>query len=137
MAAKKKAASKTKPKRPTSQPKRKASRAPKRAQSKAKAPALAKKAKARTAATPAPKAKAPPSPSPQRAAAVPVQSPNPNAVRPGLQKRPEAMPVGVVSVTDGDRLIEQSTFYSTVGRDEYVQRWEARGYTCRFTPWNN
>ncbi|HEV8016676.1 MAG TPA: hypothetical protein VGP48_14150 [Stellaceae bacterium] len=54
-----------------------------------------------------------------------------------MQKRPDATPVGVVSVTDGDRLIEQSTFYSAVGRDEYVRRWEARGYTCRLTPWND
>jgi outer membrane biosynthesis protein TonB len=135
MAAKKKAASKTKPKRPAPKPKRKASPAPKRAQPKAKPAAVAKKAKARVA-TVAPKPKAKPAPTPQRAAAAPPP-PSPSAVRPGLQKRPEAMPIGVVSVTDGDRLIEQSTFYSTVGRDEYVQRWEARGYTCRFTPWNN
>ena len=54
-------------------------------------------------------------------------------MRPGLQKRPDATPIGVVSVTDGDRLIEQSTFYAVEGRDEYVGRWEARGYTCRFS----
>jgi hypothetical protein len=131
MAAKKKAASKTKPKRPTPKPKLKASPAPKRAQPKAKTPAVAKKANTRVA-TAEPKQKAKPALSPIAAPPQPSQS----AVRPGLQKRPDATPIGVVSVTDGDRLIEQSTFYAVEGRDEYVGRWEARGYTCRFTPWN-
>jgi hypothetical protein len=135
MAMKKKAASKVKPKRAAPKAKRKASPAPKRTRPKAKAAKIQKKAKAR-AATAAPVPKAKPAPSPQPVAAAPPQ-PARSAERPGLQKRPEVTPMGVVSVTDGDRLIEQSTFYSELGRDEYVRRWEARGYTCRFTSWNN
>jgi hypothetical protein len=145
MAAKKKAASKTKPKlakpkRPPAKPKRKASPAPKRAQPKAQPPKAqpskaAKKAKVRAVAVTKPP-KAEPMRSPERAAVAP-SPPVSSAVRPGLQKRPDATLIGVVSVTDGDRLIEQSTFYSAPGRDEYVQRWEARGYTCRFTPLND
>jgi hypothetical protein len=46
-------------------------------------------------------------------------------------------PIGVVRVLDGYQLIEESTFYSVPGRDEYMQRWEARGYTCRFAPTNS
>ena len=147
MAAKKKAVSKAKPKRPPAKPKRKASPAPKRAQpkaqpskaqpSKAKLPKAkpakaAKKAKVRAVAVTKPP-KAEPMRSPERAAVAP-SPPVSSAVRPGLQKRPDATLIGVVNVTDGDRLIEQSTFYSAAGRDEYVQRWEARGYTCSFTP---
>lgn len=129
-AASKKAARKATPKRLPSEPKQKANLTPKRAKPKAKTPAVAKKAKGRVAAVePKPTAKLAPGPV---AAALPAQS----AVRPGLQKRPDAMPIGVVSVSDGDRLIEQSTFYAAEGRDEYVERWEMRGYTCRFTPWN-
>jgi hypothetical protein len=139
MAVKKKAASKVKvkPKRPIPKPKRKASPAPKRAQPKAKAAGAPKKAQTRAAvAEPKPRAGPARSPEPVTAAPPPPQ-PSESVVRPGLQKRPDAAPVGVVSVTDGDRLIEQSTFYSASGRDEYVRRWEARGYTCRFTAWNN
>jgi hypothetical protein len=145
MAAKKKIKSKATPKRPVpkpkskAQPKAKAKSAPKRAAPKAKAPAASKKvapkkAPARTAAV-KPKAVAKPqppiapAPTPQPVAAVP---PPLSIVRPGLQKRADAVTIGVVMVTDGDRLIEESTFYSTAGRDEYVKRWEARGYTCRF-----
>jgi hypothetical protein len=51
-----------------------------------------------------------------------------------LQKRADAVTVGVVMVTDGSRLVEESTFYSAAGRDEYMERWKARGYTCRFIP---
>jgi hypothetical protein len=136
-AARKKAASKIKltPKRPAPKPKRKASPAPKRAQPKAKAAGVQKKAKT-PIATAAPKPSAKPVQSPNPVAAAPPP-PSESAVRPGLQKRPDATPIGVVNVTDGDRLIEQSTFYSASGRDEYVRRWEARGYTCRFTAWNN
>jgi hypothetical protein len=133
MAAKKKTASKTKLKRSPPKPKPKTRPALKRAQPKVKIPAVPKKAKAR-AATTAPKPTAKPAQSSHGVAAAPPS--DQGAVRPGLQKRPDATPIGVVSVTDGDRLIEQSTFYSAVGRDEYVGRWEARGYTCRFTPWN-
>jgi hypothetical protein len=140
MAAKKKAASKTKPKRPPAKPKRKASPAPKRAQpkaqpSKAQPPKAAKKAKARAVVVTKPP-KAEPMRSPERVAVAP-SPPVSCAVRPGLQKRPDATLIGVVSVTDGGRLIEQSTFYTAAGRDEYVQRWEARGYTCSFTPLND
>lgn len=144
-AVSKKAASKVEPKRPLPKPKRKASQAPRRAQPKAKAPKAAKKVKAR-AVVAAPKLKAKPAQSPQRAAAALPPSKQEvqstvrlvqSAVRPGLQKRPDATPIGVVSVIDGDRLIEQSTFYSAPGRDEYVRRWEARGYTCRLMPWND
>ena len=69
---------------------------------------------------------------------APILAPPPGLtiVRPGLQKRADIDPIGVVSVMDGDREIEQSTFYSAAGRDEYVQRWQARGYTCRFIPRN-
>lgn len=56
---------------------------------------------------------------------------------PGLLKRADAAPIGVVAVMDGVRLVEESTFFNASGRDDYVQRWEARGYECRFTPWNN
>lgn len=70
----------------------------------------------------------------------PVVVPTPvlaNIVRPGLQKRADTMPIGVVTVMDGDRQIEQSTFYSVSGRDEYVERWKARGYECELVPWTN
>jgi hypothetical protein len=132
--ASKKVSSKVKPKRPIPKPKPKASPAPKRAQPKAKASGVAKKAQVRTA-IPEPKPRVQPAQSSPRAAAAPLPR-SESAVRPGLQKRPDATLIGVVSVTDGDRLIEQSTFYAAEGRDEYVQRWEARGYTCRFTSWN-
>ena len=132
--ASKKAASKVKPKPLPPKPKRKASPAPKRAQPKAKTPAVAKKAKAQAVAA-APKPSVTLARSTLHVAVVPPQSQSAVA-RPGLQKRPDATPIGVVHVTDGDRLIEQSTFYSAEGRDEYVERWEARGYTCRFTSWN-
>ncbi len=72
------------------------------------------------------------------AAGAPVALSQPmSIVRPGLQKRADIPPIGVVTVMDGEREIEQSTFYSSSGRDEYVQRWEARGYECRFTRWNH
>jgi|SRR5215469_3886797 len=141
MAAKKKLKSKAKPKRPAAKPKRKtkpASRpAAKRAQPKAKhAAALAKKAEPRAAvAKPQPKAK--PAESPKPIAITPPPQTPLTLVRPGLQKRADVTPIGVVRVTDGFQLIEESTFYSAPGRDEYVQRWAARGYTCRFTPTNN
>ena len=144
MAANKKSKTKAKAKRPAA-PKAKAQTKPK-AQTKAKAKAKTRSApkrvqpKAKTA-TPQTKPNPPlvrkqPNAEPAANAPVPM-SPPMSIVRPGLQKRPDAMPIGVVRVIDGDRLIEESTFYSASGRDEYVQRWEGRGYTCRFTPWNN
>jgi len=146
MAAKKKLKSKTKPKRPAvkAKPKTKAASKPvaKRVQPKAKRAAvpkrvaLPKKAKPPAAsAKPQPRAKPVDTPEP---VAITVLPPAPSPfVRPGLQKRADATPIGVVRVTDGYQLIEESTFYSAPGRDEYVQRWAARGYTCRFTPTNN
>jgi hypothetical protein len=147
MAAKKKIKSKATPKRSApkpkskAQPKAKAKSAPKRAAPKAKAQAVSNKvapkkkvpvraavAKPKAAAKPQPPIA--PAPAPQPIAAVPP--PTLSIVRPGLQKRADAVTIGVVMVTDGDRLIEESTFYSTAGRDEYVRRWEARGYSCRF-----
>jgi len=144
MAAKKKTKSKATPKRSApkskskAQPKAKAKSAPKRAAPKAqavskkvapkkKAPVRAAVVKPKAAAKPQPTIA--PTPAPQPVAAVP---PPLSIVRPGLQKRADAVTIGVVMVTDGDRLIEESTFYSTAGRDEYVRRWEARGYSCRF-----
>lgn len=147
MAAKKKPKSKAKPKRPAAQlkPKPKAKAKPatksaaKRVPVKAKSAPAPKKAKLGEAVAKAqPKAKAVESPKPVAVAPPPV-APAPTAstlVRPGLQKRADMPPIGVVRVTDGYQLIEESTFYSASGRDEYVQRWEARGYTCRFTPTN-
>jgi hypothetical protein len=135
-AKKKKIKSQAKPKRPAPKPKAKAKSVPKRAPPKAKAAAAPKKpvqtrvAAAKPKATPQPQIT--PAPAPKAIAAAPPQPPA-SIVRPGLQKRPDAVAICVVTVTDGDRLIEESTFYSTAGRDEYVQRWEARGYTCRFT----
>jgi len=69
----------------------------------------------------------------------PNPTPNPQGIASQTQliKRSETVPIGVVTVTDSGRQIEQSTFYDTGGRDEYVQGWEARGYECVFTPWNN
>jgi hypothetical protein len=141
MAAKKKLKSKATPKRPAAQPKRKAKPAPKpaakRVQPKAKRAAVPKKANPRAAvAKPQPTAKPVETPQPI-IAAPPPPPPAPPLVRPGLQKRADLMPIGIVRVTDGFQLIEESTFYSAPGRDEYVQRWTARGYTCRFTPTNN
>jgi hypothetical protein len=135
MAAKKKSKSKAKPKRPAAQPQRKSKPASesavKRVQPKAKRPVVSKAAKPRAQV-----AKAQPEESPQPIAVNPPPVP-PTLVRPGLQKRADLAPIGVVRVTDGFQLIEESTFYSAPGRDEYVQRWSARGYTCRFTPTNN
>jgi hypothetical protein len=151
MAAKKKNKSKAKPepKRPATKPKQTAKPAPKSARSKAKAAPAPKRVQSR-AGVEKPKAKAPPKARPQaepKLKAKPESGPSPvaaapsqppmNIVRPGLQKRADLMPIGVVRVTDGFQLIEESTFYSAPGRDEYVQRWAARGYTCRFTPTNN
>ena len=118
-----------------------------------KAAAVPKKKAQGRAAVAKPKAAAKPQPvTPSAPASQPVAAPVPqpvaapapqpprltlSIVRPGLQKRPDAVTIGVVTVTDGDRLIEESTFYSAAGRDEYVERWEARGYTCRFIRSNN
>jgi hypothetical protein len=140
MAAKKKPKSKAKPKRPVAKPKSKTKPAAKRVQPKAKRAAVPKKAKPRAASVkPQPKAK--PVETPKPVAVTPPPAPpvavSPTLVRPGLQKRADLPPIGVVRVTDGYQLIEESTFYSAPGRDEYVQRWEARGYTCRFTPTTN
>jgi hypothetical protein len=136
MAAKKKPKNKAKPKRPAAKPQRKskpaAKPAAKRVQPKAKRPAVSKAAK-----PPAKVAKPQPEESPQPIAVIPPPAVAPTLVRPGLQKRADLAPIGVVRVTDGFQLIEESTFYSAPGRDEYVQRWSARGYTCRFTPTNN
>lgn len=136
MAAKKKPKSKAKPKRPAAQPKAKVKSvskpAAKRVQPKAKRAPVPNKAKPRAAGKPQPKAK--PEESPKSVVVPPAP---PTFVRPGLQKRADMAPIGIVRVTDGYQLIEESTFYSAPGRDEYVQRWEARGYTCRFTPTNN
>jgi hypothetical protein len=154
MAAKKKPKTKAKPKRPAPKPKAKAKPARKAAskpvakkvQPKAKAapkkasarPVVAKlQPKAKSAKATPPEVKAPDVkpvelPKPVTVAAPPA--PSPTLVRPGLQKRADVAPIGVVRVMEGYQLIEESTFYSTAGRDEYVQRWEARGYTCRFTP---
>ncbi|HXE27490.1 MAG TPA: hypothetical protein VN656_03195 [Stellaceae bacterium] len=151
MAAKKKPKSKAKPKRPVAKPKSKtkpaSKSAAKRVQPKAKRVAAGpKKVKPRAViAKPQPKAKPAESPKPVPVALPPAPltptSPTPTpptfVVRPGLQKRADMPPIGVVRVTDGYQLIEESTFYSAPGRDEYVQRWEARGYTCRFTPTTN
>jgi hypothetical protein len=137
MAAKKKSKSKAQPKRPAAKPKRATKPAPKpaakRVQLKATRMALPNKAKPHAAAAkPQPKVK--PTESPQPIVVTPAPAP---LVRPGLQKRADLLPIGIVRVTDGYQLIEESTFYSAPGRDEYVQRWTARGYTCRFTPTNN
>ena len=139
MAAKKKLNSKVKPKRTAAQPQRKtkpASKpAAKRVRPEAKRTAGPNKAKPRAeAAKPLPTAKV--VGSPKSVVVTPAPPPLP-LVRPGLQKRAELTPIGIVRVTDGHQLIEESTFYSAPGRDEYVQRWTARGYTCRFTPTNN
>ena len=135
MAAKKKPKSKAKPKHPAAKPQRKtkpASKpAAKRVRPKAKPIAVLKKAKPG-----ADIAKPQPKESPKSIAVAPPPAPAP-LVRPGLQKRADLIPIGVVRVTDGFQLIEESTFYSASGRDEYVARWSARGYTCRFTPTNN
>lgn len=146
-AKKKKPKTKATPKPPAAKPKSpvakgKAKPAAKRAQPNAKRAAAPKKAKPRAAvAKPQPKAKPVESPKPVAVAALPaprtLAPTSPTLVRPGLQKRADAMPIGVVRVLDGYQLIEESTFYSAPGRDEYVQRWEARGYTCRFTATNN
>jgi hypothetical protein len=140
VAAKKKVTSKAKPKRPAPKPERKTSPASKRAGPKAKHAASQKTAKVR-AGVAKPRVKAESAPSIPALAPVPQPQPHlqppPNIVRPGLQKRADTAPIGVVTVMDGNREIEQSTFYSPSGRDEYVQRWEARGYECRFTRWNN
>ncbi|HLI23178.1 MAG TPA: hypothetical protein VKV32_18785 [Stellaceae bacterium] len=131
-AASKKAANKAHPKRSSTKSKSKARPAPTKAQPKVKTSPTAKKAYLLAAlATQQPKAKPAPSP-----VAPPASPELRGAPRPGLQKRPEAMPIGEVTVSDGDRVIELSTFYAAEGRDEYIQRWEARGYACRFTPWN-
>jgi hypothetical protein len=138
MAAKKKPKIKAKPKRPAAKPQRKtklASKpAAKRVPPKAKRAAAAlKQAKPRAALA------RPQTADKQAETAQPiVVSPAPlHLVRPGLQKRADLLPIGIVRVTDGHQLIEESTFYSAPGRDEYVERWTARGYTCRFTPTNN
>lgn len=142
MAAKKnKSKAKPQPKRPAAKPKQKAKPAPKpaakRLQPKAKPTAVPKQAKPRAAAVkPVPTAKPVESPKPI-IVITPLPPPPAPLVRPGLQKRADLMPIGIVRVTDGYQLIEESTFYSAPGRDEYVQRWTARGYTCRFTPTNN
>lgn len=140
MAAKKKIKSKAMPKRPAAQPKRKAKPAvkpaAKRALPKAKRAAVPTKAKPRAAvAKPQPPAK--PVETPQPMIVAPPPPPPLVLVRPGLQKRADIAPIGIVRVTDGIQLIEESTFYSAPGRDEYVQRWTARGYTCRFMPTNS
>ncbi len=137
-AKKKKIKSQAKPKRPAPKPKVKAKPTPKRAAP--KAAAVPKKMAQTRAAVAKPKAIAKPqaTPAPVPTAIVAAPPPPPmSVVRPGLQKRPDAVAICVVTVTDGDRLIEESTFYSTAGRDEYVQRWKARGYTCRFTQSGN
>lgn len=140
MAAKKKLNSKAKPKRPAAKPKRQTKSVPrpaKRAQPKAKRAAVPKKAKPR-ARIAEPQPKTTPAETLQPIIVPPPPAPaSPTLVRPGLQKRADMTPIGVVRVTDGYQLIEESTFYSAPGRDEYVQRWAARGYTCRFTPTNN
>ncbi|HEX3970879.1 MAG TPA: hypothetical protein VHX19_06130 [Stellaceae bacterium] len=150
-AKKKKPKTKATPKRPTAKPKSPAAKgtaksasksAAKRAPPKAKRAAAPKVAKPRAvAAKPQPKAKPVEAPKPVAVpapSAPPTPAPiSPTLVRPGLQKRADVMPIGIVRVLDGYQLIEESTFYSAPGRDEYVQRWEARGYTCRFTPMNN
>lgn len=140
MAAKKKIKSKAMPKRPAAQPKRKAKPAvkpaAKRALPKAKRAAVPTKAKPRAAvAKPQPPAK--PVETLQPMIVAPPPPPPLVLVRPGLQKRADIAPIGIVRVTDGIQLIEESTFYSAPGRDEYVQRWTARGYTCRFMPTNS
>lgn len=137
MAAKKKIKSKAKARRPAAQPQRKAKPASKpaakRVAPKAKPSSPPKKAKSRaTVAKPQPKEKPAETPQPVLVPPVPAK-----LVRPGLQKRADLPPIGIVRVTDGHQLIEESTFYSAPGRDEYVERWTARGYTCRFTPTNN
>lgn len=148
MAAKKKAKSKTKTKakaktkpkakRAVPKPRSKANPAAKRIQPKAKIAPAAKKSKGRATAVVRPKPKPAREPDlvipPSVAATPPVPL---NIVRPGLQKRADTMPIGVVTVMDGERQIEQSTFYSVSGRDEYVERWKARGYTCELVPWTN
>lgn len=137
MAAKKKLKSKAKGQHPAAKPKPKtklASKpADKRVQPKANRGAP-KRAKPRAAVT-----KPMPTVKPAKRPEAIIVTPPPPAplVRPGLQKRADLMPIGIVRVTDGYQLIEESTFYSAPGRDEYVQRWTARGYTCRFTPMNN
>lgn len=138
MAAKKKNKSKAKPqpKRPAAKPKQKPKPAPKsatkRVQPQAKRVVGPKPAKPRAGvAKPLPTVRPVESPKPI------IVTPVPPLVRPGLQKRADLMPIGIVRVTDGYQLIEESTFYSAPGRDEYVQRWTARGYTCRFTATNN
>jgi hypothetical protein len=140
MAAKKKPKSKAKPKRPAARPTRKtkpaAKPAAKRAPPKAKRAAAPKKTKPPVeVARPQPTVKSVERPTPVAIAPSPAPPPL-ILVRPGLQKRADMAPIGVVRVTDGYQLIEESTFYSAPGRDEYVQRWEARGYTCRFTAAN-
>jgi hypothetical protein len=144
MAAKKKPKSKAKPKPPAARPKRQAKPASKpaakRALPKAGRAAAPKKAKPRAAAARSqPLAKTAETPQPIIVTPLPPPPPPvpPVLVRPGLQKRADIPPIGIVRVTDGIQLIEESTFYSAPGRDEYVQRWTARGYTCRFTPTNN
>ena len=139
MAAKKKLKSKANPQRPAAKPKPKtkpASKpAAKRLQPEAKRAAAPKKAKLRSdVAKPLPTVK--PAENPKPIVVAPAPAP-PTLARPGLQKRADLTPIGVVRVTDGFQLIEESTFYSAPGRDEYVERWSARGYTCRFTPTNN
>jgi hypothetical protein len=150
-AKKKKLKTKATPKRPIAKPKSPAAKgtaksaskpAAKRAPPKAKRAAAPKVAKPRAVASkPQPRAKPVEAPKPVAVAAPsapPTLAPiSPTLVRPGLQKRADVMPIGIVRVLDGYQLIEESTFYSAPGRDEYVQRWEARGYTCRFTPMNN
>ena len=150
MAAKKKSKTKAQEKRPAA-PKAKAQtkskapikpKAPTKAKAKAKPRSAPKRAQPRLK-TPAPQTKpqpalVPKAPETAAGAGAPVAtSPPMSIVRPGLQKRADIPPIGVVTVMDGDREIEQSTFYSPSGRDEYVQRWEARGYECRFTRWNH
>ena len=142
MAAKKKNKSKAmpQPKRPATKPKQKAKPAPKtaakRVQPQAKRVAGPKPAKPR-AGVAKPLLAAKPVESPKHSVVTPPSAASPTLVRPGLQKRADLMPIGIVRVTDGYQLIEESTFYSAPGRDEYVQRWTARGYTCRFMPTNN
>ena len=136
-AKKKKIKSQAKPKRPAPKPKAKAKSVPKRALSESESGGGSQEAGSdacgrRQAESDRRSRKSTPAPAPKAIVAAPPQPPA-SIVRPGLQKRPDAVAICVVTVTDGDRLIEESTFYSTAGRDEYVQRWEARGYTCRFT----
>jgi hypothetical protein len=140
MAAKKKLKSKAKPQRPAAKPKPKtkpvSKLVAKRVQAKAKRLAVPKQAKPRPEVA-KPALTATPAERPKPIIVTPPPPPPAPLVRPGLQKRADLMPIGIVRVTDGYQLIEESTFYSAPGRDEYVQRWTARGYTCRFTPTNN